>query len=98
MKLLGYNINDFTHPVVDRLTVHTNMRKEIKAWLKNPKLYNLKDCSNDRDTRHVLGLFQDLHERTGTNYSIQTIEYFHNLERRIEDLELTLEDFMNHAD
>lgn len=97
MKLLGYNISDFTLPAVIGLTVCSDMRKEIEAWLVHPKRYDLKDCSNKPDTKYVLGLFQDLHKRTGAN-SIKMIEYFYSLERKIEDLELTLEDAKNHME
>jgi hypothetical protein len=97
MKLLGYNINDFTHPVIVGLRVCSDMHKEIEMWLKNPKLYNLKECSNDRDTRHVLGIFQDLQEQTRAN-SIKMIEYFYSLEKQIEELELSLEDAKNHME
>lgn len=97
MKLLGYNINDFTHPKIEGLNVCINMRKEIEAWLIHPKRYNLKECSNDSNTRHILGLFQDIQERTSAT-SMQMVEYFYSLERRIEELELTLEDFMNGSD
>jgi hypothetical protein len=97
MELLDHNINDFTHPIIERLNVCINMRKEIEMWLKNPKLYDLKDCSNDRDTKYVLGLFQDIQKRTSAT-SIQMIEYFYSLERKIEDLELSLEDTKDHME
>lgn len=97
MKLLGHNINDFTHPKIEKLTVCINMHKEIEAWLIHPKRYSLKDCSNNPNTRYVLGLFQGIQERTSAT-TIQMIEYLYNLERKIEDLELILEDFMDNPD
>lgn len=97
MKLLGYKIKDFTLPTILGMTVCSNMHKEIEMWLKDQKRYKLEDCSNDRDTKHVLKLFRELQERSNAT-SIQMIEYFYSLEKRIEELELSLEDTKNHME
>ena len=97
MKLLGYTINNFTCPVMKQTYIPSNMREAIEQWLKNNPTYDLHDCSNDRDTRYILEMFQSIKERTGAT-TIQMIEYFYSLEKQIEDLELTLEDFINNSD
>lgn len=98
MKLLGYEIKDFTSFATIRgVYLRSDMRKVIIDWLRDSSIYNLEDCSADRETRHILKMFQDIKERTGAT-TIQMVEYFYSLERKIEELELTLEDFMNNSD
>lgn len=89
MELLGMEIRDHTNPNVEGLPVCIDMRNEIEVWLKNPGLYKLEDCSKDPNTRNVLKIFRKIQELTDAT-SVKMIEYFYNLEQKVQNLRIDL--------
>ena len=98
LHIAGYDITGVNLLYTDNINVYTSSQFSGNIEHTGGDITgHLSNISGYESISANTGIFQDIKERTGAT-TIQMIEYFYSLEQKIEELELTLKNFMNNPD